>query len=154
VARGPSFARDPAGRFPNGSPSVGRPSTASPLAGRTPIGSAAPAPSAARSPAKALPADAVKVDDLPFPLARGAVDFKKGTDRISYESTADVDTVAEAISDALAKQGWQTTGRDLGKLTRIMKRSRGEATLSYTIHGQGQGSRISIGTRGLDWSAK
>lgn len=99
-------------------------------------------------------ADAPKVDDLPFPLVKGTVEFKKQSNRIEYESTADVDAVADAISDALAKAGWQTTGRDLGKQTRIMKRSRGEATLSYMIHPQSKGSRISIGTRGLDWSAK
>jgi len=164
--RDTGIGRDPTSRFAPGGVGVGRPSGTRPTNILPPTTTPrtdtsrteTPRPETTRPEStrteKPLPADTPKVDDLPFPLVKGTVEFKKQSNRIEYESTADVDAVADAISDALARAGWQTTGRDLGKQTRIMKRSRGEATLSYMIHPQSKGSRISIGTRGLDWSAK
>lgn len=108
-----------------------------------------PIPSKPADPAAPPPADAVKAQDLPYPKLIGEIDYRLRGQHIHFESSEQVEALAKTISDDLAKQGWETKGRDrIDDDSANLRRSRGEATLSYQISSKKSGTKVVV-FRGL-----
>lgn len=105
-------------------------------------------------PAAEKPAAArLKVKDLAIVKDVPNVDFKKLVQHVNYDSDKDYKSLATEIAKKLAAQGWQADGRDLIGVSAIIKRTRGEASLTIFVKPVpgATGSKVVIFTEGLDW---
>jgi hypothetical protein len=98
---------------------------------------------------------AVNVHDLPMPKDASNVEYKQLVERIAYESTSDVKTLAAFLSQKLAEQGWEKPDSDLvTPKSAILKREKGEANLTIFVKPAGSGSKVTIMSDGLLWEEK
>ena len=100
-------------------------------------------------------ADVVNVKNLPLPEGASDVAYKKLVQQISFKSDSDVKTTAEAFAEGLKKQGWKDSGADLvGAQSAILTRKLGKAELTIFVKPAGDGSTVTMMTKGLSWDDK
>jgi hypothetical protein len=103
-----------------------------------------------------LPSDApagekLNVKDLAILQDVPGVEFKKLVQHVAFNSEKDYKTLAAELAPKLAAQGWKTDGRDLIGVSAILKRTRGEASLTIFVKPAGTGSTVTVMTKGLAW---
>ncbi len=98
----------------------------------------------------------VHVRDLPLPKDASDVEYKQLVEQITFKSPADVKTLAAYLSQKLKAQGWDDPdSRDLITLqSAILKREKGEASLTIFVKRASQGSAVNIMSEGLSWKER
>jgi hypothetical protein len=106
--------------------------------------------------ATANAAPKLNVKDLALPEGAKDIVYKKLVQHMSFRSDAAVQLLAQEISNRLAAQGWVSDkGHDLVTAkSAILDRNRAGAKLTIFVKKDGQGSKVSLMTEGLDWSGK
>ncbi|HEY7220719.1 MAG TPA: hypothetical protein VH985_20260 [Candidatus Binatia bacterium] len=106
---------------------------------------------AAPKPAK----DQLNVKDLALTKDASDVDYKALVEQLVFKSKANVKSVCAELSANLKAQGWTKDGSDLiTPASAILKRKRGDATLTIFVHPENGGSDVKMLTEGLAWDEK
>ena len=106
---------------------------------------------AAPKPAK----DQLNVKDLALTKDAADVDYKALVEQLVFKSSANVKSVCAELSANLKAQGWTKDGSDLvTPASSILKRKRGDATLTIFVHPENGGSDVKMLTEGLAWDEK
>jgi hypothetical protein len=101
------------------------------------------------------PTDAVNIKDLPLPKDATNIEYKAIVEQFSFKSPAKVEALATDFTKRLGDKGWKKDGSDLvTPKTAILKRKRGDATLTIMLKPDGAGSQATIFTEGLNWEEK
>ncbi len=103
--------------------------------------------------AKAAVAEATgpKAHSLPIPQGATNVEFQKQTGQIRFQCPSDVVSTANFFVQQLAAQGW-TAGKDLIRAkSSIMKRTKGDASLSIFVRPADGATSVQIIAKGLSW---
>lgn len=133
----------PGAPAPKGAPSeAAPPKTKKPIAG-------GPTPSKPTPPAP--PTERLKARELPILAGVEGVEFKKLVENISFKADANYKTLAAEIVKKLDDAGWQKDGSDLIGVSAILKRKKGAASLTIFVKPNGDGSQVTVMTKGLDW---
>lgn len=99
--------------------------------------------------------ETLNVRDLPLPKDAANVKYKDIVEQMGYTSASDVKTLVAFLSKKLAEQGWETPDDDLvTPKSAILKRERGEASLTIFVKPEQAGSKVTIMTSGLSWDEK
>lgn len=100
----------------------------------------------------ALTTASLKAKELALPDNATDLDFKKLVEHIHFHHASEVMRLSADLTTRLAAQGWEKDGSDLIRpQSAIMKRKRGEASLSIFVKPGADGSEVRIFTKGLDW---
>ena len=92
-----------------------------------------------------------KARSLPLPKEATDVVYEKLTGQIRCKCTSDVVTTANFLAQQLSAQGW-TAGKDLIRpKSAIMKRTKGNATLSIFVRPAEGATTVQIISKGLSW---
>ena len=106
---------------------------------------------AASKPAK----DQVNAKDLALTKDASDVDYKAIVEQIVFKSKANVKSVCSELSANLKAQGWTKDGSDLvTPASAILKRKRGDASLTIFVKPESGGSDVKMMTEGLAWDEK
>ena len=106
---------------------------------------------AAPKPAK----DQLKVKDLAMTKDATDVEYKALVEHLLFKSKANVKAVCAELSANLKAQGWGKEGSDLiTPASSILKRKRGDASLTIFVKPENGGSEVKIFTEGLAWDEK
>jgi hypothetical protein len=87
-------------------------------------------------------------------LTKDATDvvYKAAVEHIVFKSKSDVKKVCAELSTSLKAQGWTIDGSDMiNPQSSILKRKRGEATLTIFVKPSAGGSEVQMFTEGLSW---
>jgi len=80
------------------------------------------------------------------------VQYKGLVGQLAFKSKSDVKSVCAELAAGLKAQGWQNDGVDMvNPQSSILKRKRGEATLTIFVKPENGGSDVKIFTEGLSW---
>jgi hypothetical protein len=93
----------------------------------------------------------LNASDLVLPKDATDITYKKLVEHISCKSPTEYKATARAYAKLLAEQGWKTDGSDLFGVSCILKRTRGEASLTIFVKPDGSGSTVTMFTEGLEW---
>lgn len=115
-----------------------------------------PAKEKPKSDAPTEPAgDNLNIYDLALPEDATDLEYKKVVKHFTFASPKPVAGLVEDFSKSLAKQGWETDGSDLvTPKSAILKRKRGEASMTIFVKPNGTGSKASMFAADLDWTEK
>ncbi len=95
----------------------------------------------------------IPVQSLTLPATAKNVQYKKTVEHITFDSDANVATLAKDFGKSLTDQGWKDgPGSLMGKTNAILKRTKEGASLTIMVQPAGGGSQVKIFTEGLDWS--
>lgn len=128
-------------------PAPAKPSTSKPAPGK---------PSKPREKPETEP-DVAKLNVKDLALTKDATDFeyKKLVEHLDFKSKLDVKSVCAELAANLKAQGWTSSGGDLiNANSSILKRERGEASLTIFVKPDKEGSLVRIFTEGLSWEEK
>jgi hypothetical protein len=102
------------------------------------------------------PANKLNVKDLALPNGATDIVYKKLVEHMTFRSAAAVQPLAQEFSAKLAAQGWtpDKAGDLVTRKSAILDRSCGSAKLTIFVKPDGQGSRVTIMSEGLDWDGK
>jgi len=93
-----------------------------------------------------------KARSLPLPQGATNVEYEKLTGQIRCKCPSDVVTTANFLAQQFNAQGW-TAGRDLIRAkSAIMKRTKGDATLSIFVRPAEGATSVQIISKGLSWA--
>ena len=80
------------------------------------------------------------------------VQYQALVEHVAFKSKADVKKVCAELAANLKAQGWTNDGPDMvNPQSSILKRKRGEATLTIFVKPENGGSDVKIFTEGLSW---
>ena len=99
--------------------------------------------------------DQLNVKDLA--LTKDATDFeyKTGVEHLTFKSPSSTKAVCTELTANLKAQGWKNDGSDLiTPASSILKRKRGDASLTIFVKPEGSGSKVQMMTEGLSWEEK
>ena len=83
------------------------------------------------------------------------VEYKAVVGHVLFKSKSDVKAVGTELTANLKAQGWTKEGSDLiTPASSILKRKRGDATLTIFVKPENRGSDVKIFTEGLSWDEK
>jgi hypothetical protein len=100
-------------------------------------------------------AEQLNVKDLAIPKDATDIEYKTLVEHVGFKSAADVKTLAASLDKSLAAQGWKSDGSDLvTPKSAILKRERGDASLTIFVKPAGTGSQVTMFTEGLSWEGK
>jgi hypothetical protein len=103
---------------------------------------------AASKPAK----DQLKAKDLALTKDASDVEYKELVEHVEFKSKTNVKGVCTELSANLKAQGWTKDGSDLvTPASSILKRKRGDASLTIFVKPADGGSQVQIFTEGLSW---
>ena len=109
----------------------------------------------AEEPAKsdAKPATAeLKAKDLALTKDATGVEYKALVEQLVFKSKSNVKSVCAELAASLKAQGWENDGPDMvNPQSSILKRKRGEATLTIFVKPDSGGSEVKMLTDGLSW---
>jgi hypothetical protein len=98
------------------------------------------------------PAASLKVKDLVLPKGATDVNYKAIVEMMDFNCPGDVKTVAAEFTKSLAAQGWKSEAGELVTAnSAILRRSKGEASLTIFIKPAAGGTTVNLHTEGLDW---
>ena len=99
--------------------------------------------------------DQLNVKDMAMTKDASDVEYKTLVEHVLYKSKSNVKAVCAELTASLKAQGWATDGRDLvTPQSSILKRKRGDATLTIFVKPDAAGSEVKIFTSGLSWDEK
>ncbi len=99
--------------------------------------------------------DQLNVKTLALTKDATDVEYKAGVEHVHFKSKSNTKTVCAELTASLKAQGWTNDGSDLiTPASSILKRKRGEATLTIFVKPEGGGSQVQIFTEGLAWDEK
>jgi hypothetical protein len=97
----------------------------------------------------------LNVKDLSLTKDATDVDYKALVEHVLFKSKSNVKTVCAELAKNLKAQGWTTDGSDMVQpQSSILKRKRGEATLTIFVKPENGGSEVKIFTEGLSWDGQ
>jgi hypothetical protein len=97
----------------------------------------------------------LKVKDLALTKDATDVEYKALVEHVLFKSKANVKSVCAELAANLKAQGWTNDGRDMVQpQSSILKRKRGEATLTIFVKPENGGSEVKIFTEGLSWDGQ
>jgi len=135
-------------------PAAAKSTAAAPSAAPTkkPGGTATPA----RKPQPSAPPVAtLNVHELALPKDLTDVEYKAIVEQFVFKSPAKVQALAGDLTKRLATQGWSKEDSDLvTPKSAILRRKRGEATLTIMLKPADTGSQGTVFATGLDWEEK
>jgi hypothetical protein len=106
---------------------------------------------AAPKPAK----DQFNAKDLALTKDASDVEYKAVVEQLGFKSKANVKSVCSELSANLKAQGWTKDGSDLvTPASAILKRKRGDASLTIFVKPESGGSDVKMMTEGLAWDEK
>ena len=83
---------------------------------------------------------------------RQMFNIRRLVEHVSFKSRADVKKVCAELAANLKAQGWANDGSDMvNAQSSILKRKRGEASLTIFVKPEAGGSDVKIFTEGLSW---
>ncbi|MCA9249011.1 MAG: hypothetical protein KDA42_17920 [Planctomycetales bacterium] len=127
-------------------------STPAPATALKPNARDTPPASAGTMPKSAGEGIALSAYSLPMPENASEVNYKTLVKQITYKCPSNVTTIASFLNQELGKQGWNKSGADLlTPKSSILKRSRGDASLTLFVRAEGAGSKVTIMSEGLSW---
>jgi hypothetical protein len=99
--------------------------------------------------------DKLKVKDLAVTKDASDFEYKAGVEHVIFKSKSNTKAVCAELAANLKAQGWTKEGSDLiTPASSILKRKRGDATLTIFVKPEAGGSEVKIFTEGLDWDEK
>jgi hypothetical protein len=97
-------------------------------------------------------ADQLKVKDLAVTKDATDVEYKAVVEHVLFKSKSNTKAVCAELTANLMAQGWTKDGSDLiTPASSILKRKRGDASLTIFVKPEGGGSQVQIFTEGLSW---
>ncbi len=103
-------------------------------------------------PASKPAADQLKVKELAMTKDATDIEYKAGIEHVLFKSKSNTKAVCTELTANLKAQGWTKDGSDLiTPASSILKRKRGEASLTIFVKPDGAGSQVQIFTEGLAW---
>jgi hypothetical protein len=94
-----------------------------------------------------------KARSLPLPKGATDVEYEKLTGQIHCKCPSDVITTANFLAQQFKAQGWAAAGKDLiREKSAIMKRTKGDATLSIFVRPAEGTTSVQIISSGLSWA--
>ncbi|MES2789546.1 MAG: hypothetical protein V4719_07985 [Planctomycetota bacterium] len=95
------------------------------------------------------------VYDLPLPKDATDVEYKKLVEQFGYKSPSSVSKVTEFLIEKLEADGWKSDDSDLiTPISVILKREKGDASLTIFVKNEASGSKVTIMSEGLSWEEK
>ena len=114
-----------------------------------------PAAKVSEEPASQPAQGALNVTTLALTKDASAVEYKALVEHLSFKSKSDVKRVCGELATNLKAQGWSSDGRDLiTAKSSILKRKRGDASLTIFVKPGAEGSEVTMFTEGLSWEGK
>ena len=96
--------------------------------------------------------DKLNAKDLALTKDASDVEYKELVEHILFKSKANVKSVCAELAENLKVQGWTKDGSDLvTPASSILKRKRGDASLTIFVKPDNGGSQVQIFTEGLSW---
>ncbi len=96
--------------------------------------------------------DKLNAKDLALTKDASDVEYKELVEHILFKSKANVKSVCAELAANLKVQGWTNDGSDLvTPASSILKRKRGDASLTIFVKPENGGSQVQIFTEGLSW---
>jgi hypothetical protein len=93
-----------------------------------------------------------KVKDLPLTKDASDVQYNSLVKQLQFKSKSNVKAVCAELATNLKAQGWNNDGPDMvNPKSSILKRKRGEATLTIFVKPDNGGSEVKMMTEGLSW---
>ena len=100
-------------------------------------------------------AGALNVKELALTKDATDVEYNTVVEHVVFKSKSNVKKVYAELAANLKAQGWTNDGSDLVQpQSSILKRKRGDATLTIFVKPEGGGSEIKIFTEGLSWDGQ
>jgi hypothetical protein len=100
-------------------------------------------------------ADQLNVKDLAVTKDATDFEYKAVVEHVHFKSKSGVKAVCAELAANLKAQGWTKEGSDLiTPASSILKRKRGDATLTIFVKPENGGSEVKIFTEGLSWDGK
>jgi len=95
---------------------------------------------------------APRPQDLPIPTDAKDIKYDDFFERIEFQSATAPRQLAEFYATKLDAKTWSTSGTDTVAADDVkMERTNGKASVTVTIRKEGDGSQVSIKTRGMVW---
>jgi hypothetical protein len=99
--------------------------------------------------------DQLNVKDLALTKDATDSEYSAMVEHLSFKSKSDVKTACKELAANLKAQGWTNDGGDLiTPASSILKRKRGDATLTIFVKPENGGSQVKMFTEGLSWEEK
>jgi hypothetical protein len=112
-------------------------------------------PNESTEPATKPAAAQLKAKDLALTKDATGVEYQSMMEHVSFKSKADVKSVCAELAVNLKAQGWANDGPDLVQpKSSILKRKRGEASLTIFVKPENGGSDVKMFTEGLSWDGE
>ena len=131
-----------------------KPATDKPAADKPRVASNKPATTDPKpaDPKPTEPAASLKARELALPKGATDVNYKAIVEMMDFKCPGDVKSVAAEFGKSLAAQGWQAEAGELvTPATAILRRKKGEASLTIFIRPAAGGTTVSLQTEGLNW---
>ena len=97
----------------------------------------------------------LNVKDLALTKDATDVEYNTVVEHVVFKSKSNVKKTCAELAANLKTQGWTNDGSDLVQpQSSILKRKRGDATLTIFVKPEGGGSEIKIFTEGLSWDGQ
>jgi len=97
----------------------------------------------------------LNVKDLALTKDATDVEYKALVEHVAFKSKSKVKSVCTELAANLKAQGWTNDGKDLVQpQSSILKRKRGEATLTIFVKPENGGSEVKMFTEGLSWDGQ
>src|SRR5204862_1911125 len=97
-------------------------------------------------------APGLNVKELALTKDAADVEYKAAVEHVLFKSKSDVKKVCAELATNLKAQGWVNDGPDMvNPQSSILKRKRGEATLTIFVKPENGGSEVKMFTEGLSW---
>jgi len=98
------------------------------------------------------PTSSPKARELALPKGAADINYKAIVEMMDFKCPGDVKSVAAEFGKTLAAQGWQAeAGELITPATAILRRKKGEASLTIFIKPAAGGATVSLHTEGLNW---
>jgi hypothetical protein len=100
-------------------------------------------------------APGLKVKDLALTKDASDIEYKALVEQLSFKSKLPVKTACTELAANLKGQGWAKDGSDLiTPNSSILKRKRGQASLTIFVKPENGGSEVKMMTEGLSWEGQ
>ncbi len=100
-------------------------------------------------------AGGLKARDLALTKDAAEVQYNSVVEQLQFKSKSGVKSVCSELAANLKAQGWSNDGPDmLNPSSSILKRKRGEATLTIFVKPANGGSEVKMMTEGLSWEGQ
>jgi hypothetical protein len=100
-------------------------------------------------------AGGLKAKELALTKDATDVQYNPVVEQLQFKSKSNVKSVCAELAANLKAQGWGNDGPDMVNPTSsILKRKRGEATLTIFVKPENGGSEVKMMTEGLSWEGQ